>query len=233
MMASLYTVILLAQSAVGGLLHHAPRPGCCDVCGVEKAVIAAEIGRLQTCPFWKDRDRAAIGLRHHAWECHPEIVVALANAMLHDCHEEVREEAAESLTKLAPCMGIAHQALAIAATADPDHATRHWAKRGLAKLNRRCEGACVVCAPGALAAPQAPVSEPFLAPSTPVLPSTEIWIEPPAELPGTVPGTSPFSSAAAKPAKPPGRPQGILGRTNVGMLLFGRPERGDRERRPY
>src|SRR5689334_19738535 len=119
MLGPLYTAILLTQAAIAGLCHPSPRSGCCDVCGVTKAEVAAEIGRLQSCPIWKDRDRAARALRHYDWACHPEIVAALATAMLHDRCEEVREESAESLTKLAPCMGLAHSALAIAAKADP------------------------------------------------------------------------------------------------------------------
>jgi HEAT repeats len=255
MLASVYTAVLLAQSAVGGIGHAPPRLICCDVCGVEKAEIACEITRLQTCRFWKDRDKAARSLRHYDWECHPEIVLALVNAMLRDCHEEVREESAESLAKLAPCMAVAHQALAFAAKCDPDHATRHWARRALAKLDRRCVGACAVCAVvtwPAVVLPQAPLSEPFLAPlGTPAAPSpappdtvtpeTGLRLDDaPRDLPGTVPGVSPFSASAVapEPAKSLGRQAGILRRANLGSILLGRPDRdrnrnGDRERGPY
>jgi hypothetical protein len=148
MMASVYTIVLLAGAAAGGLLHKDRGPGCCDACGVNTARIWREIATLEACPKWRERDDAAQELREFDWRCHPEIVPALAAALLRDCEEEVREEAAESLAKLAPCVPMAHEALHRAAASDPDHATRKWARRALARLERsRCEGVCRVCGP--------------------------------------------------------------------------------------
>ena len=50
--------------------------------------------------------------------------------------EEVREEVAETLAKLAPCTPVAHQALRRAAECDPDHATRKWAQKALTLATR-------------------------------------------------------------------------------------------------
>ena len=127
--------------------HDAPRPGCCDVCGIRRAAVLTEITRLQTCPNWRKRDDAAHALRKVNWHCHPEVVDALAYSLLRDCEEEVREEAAETLAKLAPCTPVAHQALMQAADCDPDHATRKWARRALKAMAGRCEAPCQVCGP--------------------------------------------------------------------------------------
>jgi hypothetical protein len=83
------------------------------------------------------------------WRCHPEVAGALAFALLKDCHEEVREEAAETLAKKAVCLPVVHMALTRAASCDPDGATRRKARRGLRNLAGRCESGCTVCDPGA------------------------------------------------------------------------------------
>jgi hypothetical protein len=141
MLAALYTAVLLMPVAELGLDHRARGDGCCDLCGVESAFVLGQIARLQTCPRWRDRDRAVRELRHVDWHCHPEVVDVLATALLRDCHEEVREEAAESLAKRAPCVASAHEALWHAARCDPDRATRRWAQKGLERLRDRCSTA--------------------------------------------------------------------------------------------
>jgi hypothetical protein len=159
--ASLTTATLLAQLATGGghplfVKHHAARfavvettaVGCCDACGIETARVDGLILRLKTSPRWQDRDNAAHALRKVKAVCHPEAVAALSFAMLKDCHEEVREEAAETLADLAPCDPFAHEAVSIAATRDPDHATRKQARKALARMSNRCETACQVCDDG-------------------------------------------------------------------------------------
>src|SRR3954453_21455207 len=98
-MTLLCTWVLLAQASLGLGGHHARKVGCCDACGVEKALVLAEIQTLQTCPRWRARDNAAHRLRKFDWRCHPEAASALVVALLHDCEEEVREEAAQSLTR--------------------------------------------------------------------------------------------------------------------------------------
>ncbi|WZO96952.1 HEAT repeat domain-containing protein [Isosphaeraceae bacterium EP7] len=160
--ASLTTATLLAQLAVGGGIHslfprhHAAKvvvvetaaADCCDDCGIESARVAGLIARLKTCPRWQDRDNAAHALRKVKAKCHPEAVAALSFAMLKDCHEEVREEAAETLAVLAPCDPFAHEAVSIAAARDPDHATRKQARKALARMGDRCVGDCQICDPG-------------------------------------------------------------------------------------
>src|SRR5689334_4631470 len=108
--ATLGMTLIFAQSVVGGG-HRAPVAVCCDVCGIQKTALFDDIERLQHCPRWRDRKRAAHVLRQYDWRCHPEVAEVLATALLADCHEEVREEAAQSLTRLAPCMPVAHMAL--------------------------------------------------------------------------------------------------------------------------
>src|SRR5215211_6052058 len=98
-MASLWgPLVVLAQATLGFGDHHA-RPAACDACGMPSAAVLFEIQKLQGCPRWRDRDKAAAALRRFDWRCHPEVANALAVAMLRDGHEEVREEAAESLAK--------------------------------------------------------------------------------------------------------------------------------------
>src|SRR5947209_2833855 len=137
MSSMVYTTLVL--TSLGGLFgHHARRPGLCITCGEPPAAILTDIQVLQTCPNWRERDRAARRLRRYDWHCHPEVAAVLATALLTDRCEEVREEAAESLTRLAPCVPEAHAALRHAADADPDRATRKWARRGLRALGGRC-----------------------------------------------------------------------------------------------
>lgn len=204
MIATTWGVALILAQSVLETGHHAPKLGCCDECGVEKAAILEQIVRLQTCPNWRDRDRAAHALRRCDWRCHPEVVEVLALALLKDCHEEVREEAAESLTKMAPCLPVAHEALSRAANLDRDHSTRRWARRGLKRLAHRCEGACKVCGPIAeRPIPGETVIGPpiFLAPGKERAPSIESSVKPPANdpaapsLPEAIPGPSPSEAA--------------------------------------
>ncbi len=137
-----------------------PPVSCCDTCGVRFSVVDAEIYRMQHDPRWRKRDNAANHLRDYDWQCHPQIVPALVTTMLRDCHEEVREEAAESLAKMAPCLPEVHAALRKSALCDPDHATRKWARRGLERVARKCEGPCSICGPVESGVLVGPISQP-------------------------------------------------------------------------
>jgi hypothetical protein len=155
MTATLCTALLLAPSMLGCAFggHHdrpAPLVACCDTCGARPAVVAGLIQQLRAHPNWKCRDDAAHALRDFDWRCHPEIVLALSEAVLRDCEEEVREEAAESLAKIgpAPCLPEVHAALARAAECDPDHATRKWTRRGLQRVAKHCRADCALCDAG-------------------------------------------------------------------------------------
>jgi hypothetical protein len=170
--ATIGTALILSQAAVGGHGHHDARAGACDSCGARNGVVLATIAKLQTSPRWRERDDAANDLRDFDWHCHPEVVGALAYTLLNDPEEEVREEAAESLAKMAPCLPVAHAALSRAAECDRDHATRHWARKGLKALRGRCEGTCRVCGPaddGEFLTP-GPIVDETIMPGLPVVP---------------------------------------------------------------
>ena len=125
-------------------------PVFCDLCGDRDCRVEALLVQLAAAPRWRDRDNAAHALRKADWTRHPEVALALA-AGLRDCEEEVREECAESLGDLnpPPCLPEVHGALVLAATSDPDHATRRDARKALDRLDAHCAGPCAICTPGA------------------------------------------------------------------------------------
>jgi hypothetical protein len=199
MFATLWAVAVVAQWPAVSVT---PQPvgvvGCCDACGVREAAVLFEIKKLETFPDRKSRDHAAKALRKYDWRCHPEAVAALVTALLNDCDGEVREEAAESLAKMAPCLPEAHAALQKAAACDPHHATRKWARRGLKALGRRCQGDCKICGPSSSVVIPGPaaVGEPALVP--------EAFAPPPAvEVSPLVPRAEPAPAPPADPAAPP------------------------------
>jgi hypothetical protein len=120
----------------------------CGECGVKVTAVAAMIDELRRAPRGSDREDAARDLRGIAWKCHPDVVVALSDSLLHDPDFCVRREAAESLTKLGACQAEAHLALQRAAVSDRNLFVRAQAKRGLKALSHRCVGACEVCETG-------------------------------------------------------------------------------------
>lgn len=158
MTATACSILFFCQTALGcgwGGHHARPVSACCDVCGVESAKVFSAIRTLQAHPRWRTRDDAAHDLRKFDWRCHPEILAALSHALLTDCEEEVREEAAEALAKIEPppCSPEVHAALDRAALCDPDHATRKQARKALARLGRRCVAPCSVCGPEVVGGP--------------------------------------------------------------------------------
>ena len=140
--------VIVSQSVVGWHGHDGPRAGVCGECGLEKSAVVAHIVRMQKSPNRRDREDSAHDLRKVDWRCHPEVLGALSFTLLRDCDEDVRQEAAESLTKMGACTPAVHESLARAASLDPDRATRKQARRGLRALARRCTGSCRVCDPG-------------------------------------------------------------------------------------
>lgn len=205
---SLLTTLLLVGPAAMGFSGHHRRPaavGCCDVCGVGSAEVAGLIREMQCHPKWRKRDNAAHDLREFDWRCHPEAAQALAAAMLCDPEEEVREEAAESLAKMKPCLPEVHAALARASRCDPDHATRKWARRGLEAVGERCVAQCGVCgvdpalpAQYVVPVPAGSIREvvPVVPYEPPLAPPVE-EIMPPSELPPGPEAESPFLAPAA------------------------------------
>ncbi len=185
--------------------HHERR-----VVGFEagRRAVAHESAILMRCPDWRDRDDAAHELRGYDWRVFPEIVAVLSRSMLCDPHEEVREEAAESLAKLAPCLPTARVALARSAATDPDHATRKWARRALDRIADGCPRGCAVCLdpvvttivrPAPVVIEVVPQRAPAIieGPIEPLPPPVEVETLPPV-LPDPVPpeAVSPFAPTA-------------------------------------
>ncbi|QDV38579.1 HEAT repeat domain-containing protein [Tautonia plasticadhaerens] len=192
------STVLAAQLAVGGLGlfdclkakhdrddHRYDGPGCCRSCLSEYREVQGLLVVMQRHPSWKERDDAAHDLRDFDWRCHPDLAPTLASAMLGDCHEEVREEAAETLARLAPRDGMAHLALRQAAHSDPDHATRKWARRALDRLDDRCLTDCPICGP------VTPVEPTGFASPVPTGYDVEVEVLPPARGP-RIHGDVPF-----------------------------------------
>ena len=134
---------------------------------------------LRTSPRWKARDDAAEALRKYDWRRHPEAVFALRDALLLDPKDDVREEAAESLKKMAPAIPMIHEALIQAASGDPEDDVRDEARDALKAIGKRCVVECQACGPSKAG----PVVR---------LPRTI----PPEWLPILVPGQGPFPAAA-------------------------------------
>jgi hypothetical protein len=230
MTALMTTLLLVAEAGPGFTGHHraVPNVACCDVCGVESARVAVLLQRLSGCPRWRDRDNAAHALRKFDWRCHPEIALSLASSMLCDREEEVREEAAESLAKLKPCLPEVHAALARSARCDPDHATRKWARRGLNAIGDRCVAQCGVCGidntlPAHYVVPVPsrgpvlvePSYEPPIAPPVDeLMPPSELPIVPEARPPFVDPSARrvPDDRSAERRPEPRSRPRLVLGR---------------------
>ncbi|MDB5351561.1 MAG: hypothetical protein JWN86_2808 [Planctomycetota bacterium] len=202
MSTTLCIALLVSQVAVGSGGHRESQVGCCDSCGVENLTLTRDITTLQVAPRWRDRDNAAHRLAKFDWKCHPEIVHALVAAMLRDCNDEVREEAAESLKKLAPCLPEVHEALSHTARNDKDLCTRIQARKALRALGKNCEGSCSACDPSIAQFGSTP-GEPILFQrrgATLSVPDSlgpgeavpGIPYIPPSDLPAPLPGSSPF-----------------------------------------
>jgi hypothetical protein len=145
MFAHLGLGLLLAGASLGRTPPDHGRNVSCYLCGTRTSIIGSKIEILQRAPNWRMRDNAAHDLRKFSWKCHPEVALALVDALLNDCKDEVREEAAESLTKMKACLPEVHVALKDAAIHDPDSCTRREARKGLSALGQRCVGVCSLC----------------------------------------------------------------------------------------
>ncbi|MDX2035091.1 MAG: HEAT repeat domain-containing protein [Isosphaeraceae bacterium] len=168
--------IALMQTGLGGCGHPPVRGAVvvdsCAVCDLEAVKVANAIHCLQTAREWRRRDNAAHELAKYGPRRHPELIDALALALLKDPHEEVREEAAETLRKHGVRTPFAHYALTRAAKCDRDHATRKQAAKALRDHKGRCLEACRVCTPNAIVlGPAIETSPPRF--STPVEPPLE------------------------------------------------------------
>src|SRR5208337_50018 len=149
MITATVSAVLLLVSAVGVLpcVHDKVREEC-TVCAEETSAVHEQITRLESCSGWMARRRAARALRKYAWKCHPEAAAALAGALLNDDCGLVRQEAAESLARMRPCLAVVHEAVARAAQCDSSLLTRCWAKKALKSLGKACADTCSICGPG-------------------------------------------------------------------------------------
>src|SRR5208337_1174649 len=112
------------------------------------SAVHEQITRLESCSGWMARRRAARALRKYDWKCHPEAAEALAGALMNDDCGLVRQEAAESLARMRPCLAVVHEAVARAAKCDSSLLTRCWAKKALKSLGKACADTCSICGPG-------------------------------------------------------------------------------------
>jgi hypothetical protein len=210
-LANLGLFVAIGVSAVGSHDHRGPKPASCDECGARSSAVRKEIQILRTSRKKGDREDAAENLRKFDWRRHPEAVLALSDALVLDPSDDVREEAAESLGKMAPCVPAAHEALSRAASRDPDHDVRKKARKAMGALGRRCIADCQVCGP----LPTGPVIQgpstippdwmpivspgPFNRPAPTPAPADEPRLEP---LPPTLPNASPLSDVPPPPPTP-------------------------------
>lgn len=149
MITAMMSVMLALGSTVGGSpCLHARESGECRVCEEENSEVQLQIERLHSCEGWMARCRAARALRRYGWKSHPEAADALAEALRHDDCGLVRQEAAESLAKLRPCLPFVHETVARAAKCDPCLLARAWAKKALKSIGKSCVAECSICGPG-------------------------------------------------------------------------------------
>jgi hypothetical protein len=176
----------------------------CTICVEETSEVLERVTKLQTCPGWLARRKAARSLRTYDWKCHPEAVEALADALLHDDHGLVRQAAAESLAKMKPCVPVAHEAVAKAAKCDTCLLARLSAKKALKAIGKSCVEDCEICGP---IDPDSPddsfLGEPRLGP---IPMDSTVDPLPPAirDVPGSESELSPFSPENPPPLAPRG-----------------------------
>ncbi len=225
MTASL-VVVLLGVSATGFHDHGPRRAVCCEGCGGQPSALTAAIRTLRTSPKWRARDDAAEALGKFDWRRHPEAALALSDALLLDPKDDVREEAAESLKKMAPCVPMVHAALSQAAAGDPEDDVREEARDALKAVGRRCVVDCQVCGPHPTVQAIPPDWTPILAPDRGAFPAPSPVIEtgpaleaipPTTNPPSTVPDASPLPDTPPPPPTPY-VPPGPVGARNRGRL---------------
>ena len=145
MTTSLGVAVLIGLSTTSSHDRGRPSNGCCEGCAGRPSALSAEVRILRTSPRWKARDDAAEALRKYDWRRHPEAVFALRDALLFDPKDDVREEAAESLGKMAPAIPMVHEALGRAASGDPEDDVRDEARDALKAIGKRCVADCQAC----------------------------------------------------------------------------------------
>ena len=140
-------VIVLAQAFLGMHGHDAPRPGCCDVCGVRRAAVldgdhaAADVSQLAEARRRGARaPQGRLALPPRGGGCPGVLPPA-----------RLRGGGPGGGGGDAGQAGTLHPGGPPGADAgggcDPDHATRKWARRALKAMSGRCEAPCQVCGP--------------------------------------------------------------------------------------
>src|SRR4051812_8642182 len=119
----LLSAVVVAQAPFGFLGTGGGRvarmaPARCGRCGANTSVIASKLDHLRNGRLDLVRATAAVTLRRFDGQCHPEIVLGLAEAVRNDRDADVRAEAAVSLAKLGVCLPEALDALGQAAATD-------------------------------------------------------------------------------------------------------------------
>jgi hypothetical protein len=185
--------------------HHAKTGVVTCGCETVDPALARDLAILRTSGRWFQRDNAAHRLGKRSWQRHPEILLALVDALLEDPKDEVREEAAESLGKLSACVPEVHMALVGAAKNDPDKGVRRQAAKSLKALKPHCEGACSACDPSVVIERRVPWDDrdtPILIEERPI--PLDAIPPPPPDEPGLQPVLpDPLPQARKRPAAPP------------------------------
>ena len=201
--ATVSAVLLLISS--GGVLPcgHGKFPEDCTICAGETSAVHEQITRLESCSGWMARRRAARALRKYDWKRHPEAAESLAEALLNDDCGLVRQEAAESLSRMRPCLPVVHEAVARAANCDTSLLTRCWAKKALKSLGKACVESCSICGPGHDA--EGDESLPLVPRAAPLPMDSTVEPLPPAQMivPGTPSEVSPFNPRVSPPLPSP------------------------------
>ena len=206
MISATMNAVLLLMLTVGELpCSHDKVRGECTVCAEETSAVHAQITRLESCSGWMARRRAARALRKYDWKCYPEAAEALAAALTNDDCGLVRQEAAESLARMRPCLATVHEAVARAVKCDSSLLTRCSAKKALKSLGKTCAEPCSICEPGNPvggdeALPLVPRSAPL-----PMDSAVEPLPLPPTQMvvPGNPSEVSPFSPGVSPPLSSP------------------------------
>jgi len=211
MITATVSAVLFLISAVGVLPcgHDKVREEC-TICALETSAVQEQITRLESCSGWMARRRAARALRKYDWKCHPEAAEALAGALLNDDCGLVRQEAAESISKMRPCLPVVHEAVVRAAKCDSSLLTRCWAKKAVKSLGKACVEACSICGPGDPV--EGDESLPLVPRSAPLPMDSAVEPLPPARMvvPGTPSEVSPFRPGISPPVPSPAPGSGSL-----------------------
>jgi len=213
MITAMMSVLLVLGSTVGGSpCVHAKVPGECSICLDENPEVQEQIVRLQSCRGWMARRKAARALRRYDWKSHPEAADALAEAVLHDDCGLVRQEAAESLARMRPCLPSVHEAVARAAKCDSSLLARAWARKALKAIGKSCVAECSICGPGEpVTVPAEGIVEgdvPFVGgrQSLPLVPPAEPLPPTTLEVPANPGARSPFTPRSRPPLPSPTLP---------------------------